>query len=372
MVKRKHTRGSERGIALLIALITITLVTISVMQFTHTRQVDYRRTAHWLQAKQAQLYANDSIEFARVLLAVDRFASATDGFTEMWGGFCQPRTPDYCPHEFALCPSAPLHDYLDGQDGDPETSVALLIDDMSGRYNLNRLRIKHGTDVERDVARDLFVLSGVDPDLIGPIVDWIDRDSALYRYGAGAEEPQYNETKPSYAPRNSPFESLRELALVKGVEHEDLVRLNPNIATLPPDAGNAININTAPRVLLRALRALDPAMGDESLIATIVAERCREPFTDATNLALRVPQFPQRVNTDDWIRFDSSYFRVLSTAKVDDVYQSTEALLHRTNQGIRVVYYLARRGPVIPGVDLSEPAPNGDLDFLGARRIGAF
>lgn len=379
MARRRHRRPSESGIALLIALVTITLVTISVMQFTQNRQVDYRRTAHWLQAKQAQLYADDSIAFARVVLTLDlisdRFRGANaDAFTqsEIWSGFCQPMTPDYCPREFVLCPSPPLHDYVEGQDADPESSVALLIDDMSGRYNLNRLRIRSGIDVERAVARELFVLSGVDPDLIGPIVDWIDRDNELYRYGAGAEDPQYDETTPRYSPRNNELESLRELALVKGVKHEDLIRLRPHVATLPSDGGNAININTAPRVLLRALRALDPAMGDESLIAAIVAERCREPFTDATNLTLRIPQFPERINTPDWIRFSSNYFQVLSTAKVDEVYQSVEALLHRTDQGIRVVYYLARRGPVIPGVDLSEPAPRGELDFLGARRIGAF
>lgn len=372
MASRARRQHAESGIALLIALIAITLVTISVMQFTHNRQVDYRRTAHWAQAKQAQLYADDSIEFARILLAVDRLTTPSDGFSDAWAQYCQPNTPDFCPSATRTCGLPPLEFFADPENSDPERSIALQIVDMTGRYNLNRLRRRHPTEVEREVARDLFILSEVNPDLIGPIVDWIDQDGELYRYGGGAEDPQYADTKPRYSPRNAELESLRELALLKGMTHDDLVRLRPNVATLPSDATEAININTAPRVVLRALRALDPAMGDESLIATILAERCSAPFGDRADLLKRIPEFPDLRNFDRWIRFDSSYFQLLATAKVDEVYQSIEALLHRTDQGIRVVYYLARRGPVIPGVDLSEPAPNGDLDFLGARRIGAF
>lgn len=365
-------RDRESGVALLIALVTITLVTISVMQFTHTRQVDYRRTAHWMQAKQAGLYADDALEFAQVLLAADGGISSVDGLGEQWARFCVPDTLDHCPTDLPICALPPFHAYADEGGVDPSHLVALRIEDMSGRYNLNRLRTGHNVDVERDVARELFALSEVDPDLIGPIVDWIDADGELYRYGSGAEDPQYSETKPRYSPRNAELESLRELALVKGVEHDDLVRLQPNVATLPSDASKAVNINTAPRIVLRALAALDPAMADESLLGAILSERCTAPFESAADLNERVPGFPGRVNTDRWIRFDSSYFRLLATAKVDEVYQSIEALLHRTDQGIRIVYYLARRGAVIGGIDDSEAARSSDLDFLGTRRVGVF
>jgi len=365
-------RPNERGIALLIALLTITLVTVSVMQFTHSRQVDYRRTVHWLQAQQARLYADDSIEFARVLLLADRMIGGPDGLNEEWAKFCANEDPDACPDEFPKCVLPPLNSFAEDTESNDTHAVAMRIQDMSGRYNLNRLRRRHTVDLERDVARDLFAMSEVDPELIGPIVDWIDKDGELYRYGSGAEDPQYSETEPRYAPRNGELESLRELALVKGMSQADLVRLRPYVATLPSDASEAININTAPRTVLRALAAVDSAMADESLLTAILAERCKAPFVDAADLNERLPQFPSALNTDAWIRFDSSYFQLLATAKVDEVYQSIEALLHRTDQGIRVVYYLARRGAVIPGIDDSEAARTSDLDFLGTRRVGAF
>ncbi len=365
-----HRRPSERGIALLIAIVTVTLVTISVMQFTHGRQVDYRRTAHWIQARQAQLYADDAIEMARIVLAADRAADAIagggDGLTEEWSTrFCAPRTAGSCSSVgLSFCPLPAL----DGTDN----TVALRIEDMSGHYNLNRLRRRHNTEMEREVAIDLFSSVDVSPDLIGPLVDWIDRDGSLYRYGNGAEQPQYGDTKPPYGPRNDEFASFRELALVKGFKHDDLVKLRPFVDTLPSDAVESININTAPIPVLRALRAVDPIMADESLINAIAAERCLSPFTSTSDLANRVDGFPSRVNNDRWLRFESSYFRVLATARVDEVYQSVEALLHRTDQGIRVVYYLARRGAVIPGVDLSQESSTQGSDFLGTRRIGAF
>jgi type II secretory pathway component PulK len=360
--------------ALLIALITITLVTISVMQFTHNRQVDYRRTAHWAQAHQAQLYADDSIPFAKLVLLFDRSRSSTDGYADIWAKFCLPDTPDVCASDLRICGMPPLEVYFGEGDEDLErASIAIQIEDMSARYNLNRLRRGQNREIEREVVRDLFVMSEVDPDAIGPIADWIDDDVELYRYGAGAEDPQYAETKPRYSPRNGELESLRELALIKGMSHADIVRLRPNIATLPSDESEAINVNTATRVVLRALRAVDPAMGDESLISAILAERCREPFADPTDLTERVPGFPSRLaNDEDWIGFNSNHFQLLATARVDEVYQSIEALLHRTDDGIRVVYYLARRGAIIHGVDESQGAPPRELDFLGARRIGAF
>lgn len=366
---RPRKRTDERGIALLIALVTVSLVTISVIQFTHSRQVDYRRAAHWVQARQAQLYADDATEVARILLAADRVTDAVtgegDGLTEDWATrLCAPPPPRSCRTNFAYCPLPAL----DGTDN----SIAVRIEDMSGLYNLNRLRRRHNTDVEREVLEDLFTMSDVSPDLIGPIVDWIDSDGSLYRYGAGAEAPQYGDTLPPYAPRNGELTSFRELALIKGVKHDDLVKLHPLVSVLPSDAVESININTAPIAVLRALRSLDSVMGDESLINAIVAERCVSPFKSADDLRARIPQFPTRVNTERWIRFESSYFRVLATARVDEVYQSIEALLHRTDQGIRVVYYLARRGAVIPGVDLSYEETAHGSDFLGARRIGAF
>jgi type II secretory pathway component PulK len=365
-------------VALLIALVTITLVTISVMQFTHSSQVDYRRTAHWLQAKQAQLYADSAIELAKLVLARDRLTGDSDGLTDIWAAFCRPDGIDTCSGTGAAsipCPLPTLDDLEDTKDFEsinPYRSIALRIEDVTGLYNLNRLRRRHTIEQERDVVRELFLLSEVDPDLIGPIVDWIDPDRSPYGYGVGAEEPQYSEITPPYAPRNASLRSFRELALVRGMDTRSLVRLHRNAVVLPDDEVESININTAPLTVLRALRGLDPGMGDETMLAQLLAERCREPFSNNEDLLARVPGFPRRVASDRWIHFSSSYFRVLASGAVDDVYQSAEALLHRTESGIRVVYYLARRGAVIPGVDMSVGTDPDDLDFTSTRRIGAF
>jgi general secretion pathway protein K len=371
-------RRRQRGVALLIALVTITLVTISVMQFTHTRQVDFRRTTHWLQAKQAALYADFAVEVAKTVLMVDRATGATDGLGEQWADFCRPQRPDQCPSPYSPCAQAIPADLADLSDldrleeFDAYRAIALRIEDVTGLYNINRLRRRHTIEQERDVARELFLLSNVDPDLIGPIVDWTDADQSPYSYGPGAEEPQYSDLQPPYAPRNQSLQTTRELALIKGMTAVSLVRLARNVVALPEDAVRAININTAPLEVLRSLRALTPAMGDETMLAQLLAERCAVPFANAQDLVARVPAFPSQVATDNWISYGSDYFRVLATGQVDEVYQSVEALLNRTESGIRVVYYLARRGAIIPGVDMSVRTDPDDLDFISAKQIGAF
>src|SRR5687767_2599717 len=61
----------ERGVALLVAVLATALLTVTVMEFTYSSQVGYRRAAHWLEAERARLAAESGIALAAEVLSFD-------------------------------------------------------------------------------------------------------------------------------------------------------------------------------------------------------------------------------------------------------------------------------------------------------------
>lgn len=128
------------------------------------------------------------------------------------------------------------------------------ITDESGKVDLNaapatlfaRLLAASGVEQERRQA------------LVDAILDWRDRDN-LRRLN-GAEEEEYRIAGLAYGPRNAPFQSLEELALVLGVDPLLYHALVPNLTIYSgsPD----INRAAAPPALLEALTATE---GEEEL-----------------------------------------------------------------------------------------------------------
>lgn len=90
--------------------------------------------------------------------------------------------------------------------------IFISIADESGKVDLNA--------APATLLDKLLAASGVEQErreaLIGAILDWRDRDS-LRRLN-GAEEEEYRVAGLGYGPRNGPFQSLEELALVAGVD----------------------------------------------------------------------------------------------------------------------------------------------------------
>src|SRR5213079_710964 len=67
-------------------------------------------------------------------------------------------------------------------------------------------------------AEQLTGIYGMTPDVVAAINDWRDSDNAVTPGGAEAE--YYASLKPPYLPRNGPFQSVRELLMVRGVSRD--------------------------------------------------------------------------------------------------------------------------------------------------------
>ncbi len=354
----------QRGVALLIAIMTVALLTIVTIQFTHTTQVDYRRTAHWSQARQAQLLAESGLAMAAEVLARAPLLHAAqfqrrklaDGLNELWAQRCEEPGPEVCPNNLSRSCTVDMFE---------DTLLAVQIDDETGLYNLNRM-VTAGASERQRLGR-LLAAAGLGPQLLESISSWTQRSSRglTFTHSAHSSYPKRGEVR--FPGRGGPLTSFRELALLPGVGVKELVALRRLTTALPADAVR-VNINTAP---LAVLRALDAELDDEVLLAKLHRARCARPLENIEDLRKAIG-LDGPASFDGLITFRSEYFRVRATAAVGDVFQSVEALLHRpypsdfassnrTEWDIGIIYHLVRRGPNIPDIDTSAVTSLADI-----------
>ncbi len=347
--------SQQRGIVLLVVLLTVALLTMTVMEFTFATQVDYRRAGHWIEAQRALLAAQSGVDLGvEVLEQADiiyRYVfgqeKAADSLAELWAQLCSPADADSCPGKFGpICA-------IDTGGG----KLAIRITDEAGLYNLNRLA-KAGlpsAERERKVFARIALTAGIDPDLIGAIADWVDENDRPFAFAPGAESGLYASLSRNYAPRNGPLATFGELALIEGITPDSLVRLRSIGTAVDPAGGTTINVNTAS---LRLLGALDPELGP--ILPALAEERCVKPFESIEDLRKRLPDWPRWLG-DRWIRFRSDWFRIRATGLSGEARQSVEALVHREDDSIRVMYYLSRRGILIPQIAAEAQTTIDDL-----------
>jgi competence ComEA-like helix-hairpin-helix protein len=76
-------------------------------------------------------------------------------------------------------------------------------------------------DVNTASAEALAKFNGMTPDIVAAITDWRDSDNAITPGGAEAE--YYVSLRPPYLPRNGPFQTIRELLMVRGISSGQLL-----------------------------------------------------------------------------------------------------------------------------------------------------
>ena len=110
-------------------------------------------------------------------------------------------------------------------------------------------------------------------ELAASIIDWRDNDSELSIPSGSAENPYYRSLRYSYEARNSEFQALEEVLLVKGMTQDLFMELKEYI-TIYGDG--RVNINSAPREVLLAL-----GLG-EDIVNKILTFRYGEDGIEAT------------------------------------------------------------------------------------------
>lgn len=232
----------QRGVALITALLVVSLVTVIAVAMATRQHIDVRLTGNLIHGEQAYAYALAAEAWARVILRRDDTQSDHDSLDEDWAT--------------ALPPISVEGGQVSGK-----------IEDLQGRFNLNNLAIMQDGKVnEADVAyfRRLLEILKLEPTLTDALLDWIDADINV-RFPDGAEDENYLLGTLPYRTANRPLISTSELRLVAGFDQTAVQLLEPYVTALPQRTH--INVNTASPVVLQAMHEDLTPSDIEALIA---------------------------------------------------------------------------------------------------------
>ncbi len=235
----RSSRG-QRGVALVTALLVVSLATMAAVAMATRQHVDVRRTGNLLHGEQAYAYALAAESWALVIMDRDTEDTKNDTLEEDWAT--------------ALPPISVEGGLVNG-----------VISDLQGRFNVNNLVGEDGKPsvADRDYFKRLLLVLELDPALTNALLDWIDPDIDA-SYPDGAEDDTYLLNTPPYRAANRPLSSVSELGLIQGFTAEVMAVLRPHVTALPVHTD--INVNTATPEILRALNENLTEADAESLI----------------------------------------------------------------------------------------------------------
>jgi len=230
---------NERGIALILVLLTVSVIVVLTLQLNVSSRAQVHEAANLSDGIRVLYIAKSGIFAGMGLLSEDR--GDADTLNEAWA-----RTDGLREQS---------KDYFDGG------HLELAIEDESGKININKL--VQGNEfnaaikgvLTRLLSQPEFKLQAQEvEDILNAVKDWIDPDSVVT--ANGAENAYYQGLGKSTTVRNGPMESIDELLLVRGISRE-LYRGTPErpglSRFLTVYGEGSININTAPKEVLRAL-----------------------------------------------------------------------------------------------------------------------
>ncbi|MBM4331511.1 MAG: general secretion pathway protein GspK [Deltaproteobacteria bacterium] len=308
--------GSQKGVALVLTLLILTLLVVTGLQLNRAMRVEANLAGNFRDLTQASCIAQSGVEIARALIQEDE--PSYDALDERWAKF-----------EILAVFSSQLFN---------EGHFAGQIADESAKFNLNGLIDQYGNvDQKKKNQLDrLFSVLGHDPKKVDALLDWLDPDDQ--KRPLGAEREYYINLKRPYAPKNGPLDSLGELLLIKEIdvstfqgtdEREGLKKY----LTIYSD--RKININTASLPVLMSLSE----RVDRSMAQAVLDYRQEKPFGKAEDLR-SVPGWDQvypEVSSE--ITVGSNFFSVNVLGHYRDARAVVQTVVKREGRKTRVLYW---------------------------------
>jgi general secretion pathway protein K len=304
------SRASQRGAALLVAMVLLTLVATlaagMVWQQWRAVQVEIAERGR----VQVAWILNGATDWARLFLREDargdmQKGRPVDDLSEQWA---QP----LAEAKLSTFLSADQNNTADADAG-PEAFLAGEIIDAQSRYNLrNVVANAQVQPAELEVLKRLCALLG----LPGDVADRIASGLAAAE-GNGADAP----LRPV---------QLEDLAWL-GVDAASIARLRDFTWLLPgmqAPAGAlvAVNLNTAPREVIAAVLNVPPGTAER-----LVQSRQQKPLAALTDAA---PLLPSTVVLGNTVSVNSQYFEIHGRMRLDDRMLEERSLVWRNGTNV--------------------------------------
>jgi general secretion pathway protein K len=300
-------RQCQRGAALLLAMILVTLVTTlaagMVWQQWRAVQVEAAERAR----SQSAWILSGALDWARLILREDARSGGADDLTEPWATALA---------EIRLSTFLAADKNNNADDSGPDAFLSGSITDAQARYNLRNLIV-----VDKLAPAELLVLERL---LDGA---GLPRKWAL-QIGQGLLDATLANTngQATTDDSNPPLlpQSVAQLAWF-GLDAEGLQRLAPLVVLLPQRT--PINLNTASREVLAAVINTDLSSAER-----LVQVRQRSPYKDLPGAAAQLPA--TAVLDPDHVDVKSSFFEVRGRLRLGDRALEERSLVQRQGRNV--------------------------------------
>jgi general secretion pathway protein K len=326
---KKTLLRDQRGMALLITILTVSLLVAVTMQFHKTTWQQFLVSNNYKVENQLKAIADSGVNIALALLQHDESKNQTDSFFDSWSTLDQENFK-------GLFPSGTLR---------------LKVVDLSGRLQINSLVRKTGAESEtgggsntENEIRQIFLrllqsgLFSIEDEtearsIVDALVDWIDKDDQ--ESDLGAESSYYQSLKQPYSCRNGPVQSIEELLLIKGMSPALLFGSGEkkglaDYLTVNGDDGK-INLNTAPLLIIKSF---DSLISDDLLLKFDEYRKDKANEENLVNLGWykNIDGWPGDIVLNDTLLTNkSSYFRISATGMLDTMTHRLVAVAERSS-----------------------------------------
>ena len=288
----------QRGIALLTAMLVMSLATMTAVSMSADQQLFFRRTENVLYHEQAYLYMLGAEDWGKQVLARDFTANKTDSKKDDWA---------------TVLPPIPVEG----------GSIGGSVEDLQGRFNINNLADPTNT-AALDAFKELLAINSLPPGLVNAVLDWLDPDQQV-RFPGGAEDVDYMQGERPYRADNGLMGSVSELLYIKGFDYKMYEALAPALIALPV-TGTPVNVNTASPMTLRMLvKGLS-----EQDAETLVADLAKNPVGDIKDF-LNSKQVVGKPVATNGIDVRSGYFMIHAFANIGRAKAHMDSLIHRAS-----------------------------------------
>jgi len=299
VVTNKH---GQRGVALILVLIIVALMTIIATQLVSERNLHARRTSNILLAENAWSFAEGAEKLASIAIVKSLKNQDTVNLSQAWAT------------EEVVFP-------IDGG------SISAKLKDLSSCFNLNGVLANPVTDAEsnaeaapdtnKQLAGEIIFqelisdlqLNDVNPRAIAATLrDWVDDDLQPSGF-EGKEDYEYEGRAMPYRTGNTLLGSRTEIAAISGYSADLVEQILPYVCVIPNVTDLVLNINTIaddqPELLSSVYENLDV-----NAAATILSGRPNKGF-DKNNFNSELPA-DAKLRKGAQIAFTSQYFSVFT------------------------------------------------------------
>jgi len=312
----------QRGMALLITVMTVSLLVAVTIQFFKTTWQQYLVSNNYKVGTQLKTIADSGVNIALAVLQNDVGENKT---VSLLHGWAELTTESY----EKLFPTGKLQ---------------LKIVDLSSRLQINSLVQKTDNNTEADI-RQVFLnllMSGAFSiedetearSIVDAMIDWLDEDDQ--ESDLGAESGYYQSLSIPYSCRNGPVRYIEELLLIKGITPGLLFGTGgkkglADYLTVNGEDGK-VNLNTAPLLIIKSF---DLLIGDDLLEKLDEYRRNKDNKEVLSSLGWykEVAGWPgDIVINENLLTNKSSYFQITATGEFDTLSRSVVAVVEHSGE----------------------------------------